>query len=882
MRRVQYNPRSPSKGLGGGRCQVLQKQRGFWFIVIVVALVALSAVVNARVKPNLGLDIAGGIRMTIRADMSTLSPEQRQNWPQLSQTLIGILERRAQQALGVLESSVYQKGEDRFIVELPGFTSEEAARQVISTSARLEYYWARTVATEKNPNRAYVQERGPDDEPRFRRATAGPNEFLEPGTPEYERMIRSWQLITTGDTLVRAEARASMTGDGYDLYLSFNAEGARALDDLARRTMNMRENIAAVLDGKVISIAFIKDGVRFTDGNVVLEGRFTVEQAKQLAELLNAGALPVDLVEENVNRVSPTIGEGAKDQIIFAGVISFVVTAAFLLVYYMFPGLTALLALLAYISFAYAAFKVLGVTFSLAAIAGFILSIGMAVDANILIFERLKEELRNKRTLLTAIDLGFRRAFPAILDSNACTIITTLVLMNIGTGPVRGFATTLMIGVLISLFTAITVTRSLLLFFVHSGIGRDVRWYGLGRGWFGERLEAGADERPLAIVQKMGRYFLISGLIILPGIIFILMGGIRPNVEFLGGIESGVVLKEGVEATSAAVNRRLEAAGIEGANSKIAAGPNGQTLAYITVPIEDKNLELARLVSNRKPDGTLKSPEEANKDLFTARQKIVEAAGGDPTLETRTGEDGKTEIVGIVGEESFSSTGPAVRAETISGAIWGVVISSLLIVIYLAMRFGFALGGFRIGLRFGFSAILALVHDVLVVVGLAAITGYFYNWEISQLSITAILTVIGFSVHDSIVIFDRIRENLRRPLPGESFDSLVNRSITQSFARSINTSAIVLVTLAILVFVGSATPDLKHFNAAMLVGILSGTYSSIFNAAPILVLWERIVAKRKGVGATIMHDTRLRGGPKEDEGGEEPEDLQFSPVKRRR
>ncbi|MER3463044.1 MAG: hypothetical protein C4342_08820, partial [Armatimonadota bacterium] len=263
--------------------------------------------------------------------------------------------------------------------------------------------------------------------------------------------------------------------------------------------------------------------------------------------------------------------------------------------------------------------------------------------------------------------------------------------------------------------------------------------------------------------------------------------------------------------------------------------------------------------------------------------KIVEAAGGDPTLKTRTDEAGKTQIIGIVGEESFSSTGPAVRAETIRGAIWGVTISSLLIVIYLAMRFGFALGGFVIGLRFGMSAVIALVHDVLVVVGLAAITGYFYNWEISQLSITAILTVIGFSVHDSIVIFDRIRENLRRPLPGETFDNLVDRSITQSFARSINTSAIVVVTLAILVFLGSSTPDLKHFNAAMLVGILSGTYSSIFNAAPILVLWERIVSKRKGVGATIMHDTRLRGDQRDEEEDEGAlGDTRYSPVKRRR
>lgn len=868
----------------------LAQQRGFWFLVLVLGLLGLSVAINWMVPANLGLDVAGGIRMTIRADLNTLTPEQKKNWPQLSQILIRILEQRAQKALGVLESSVYQKGEDRFVVELPGFTSEQAARDVISTSARLEYYWARTVATDRAPNRAYVHEmvRNADgsEEHKFRRATAPPGEFLEPGTPEYERMLRSWQMITTGDTLVSARPGISPGGDSYNLFLTFNQEGARALDDLARRTMNQRENIAAVLDGKVISFAYLKDGVRFTDGQVVLEGNFTSAEANRLAELLNAGALPVDLREENINRVNPTIGTGALNQIIFAGWVSFIVIAAFLLVYYLFPGLTALIALLCYISFSYAAFKLLGVTFSLAAIAGFILSIGMAVDANILIFERLKEELRNKRTLLTAIDLGFRRAFPAILDSNACTIITTIVLMNIGTGPVRGFATTLMIGVLISLFTAITVTRSLLLFFVQSGIGRNENWYGLNRGWFGERLEASADERPLAVVQKMGRYFVISGLIILPGIIFMALGGIRPNVEFLGGIEAGVVLQPGVPATSAAVNQRLQAAGIEGANSKIAAGPNGESIAYITVPIEGKNQEIAQLVSDTKADGTKKTVEEANRDLFTARQKIVEAAGGDPTLVTEKAEDGTERIVGIKGEESFSSTGPAVRAETIRGAILGVTISSLLIVIYLAMRFGFALGGFKIGLRFGFSAIGALVHDVLVVLGLAAITGYFLNWEISQLSITAILTVIGFSVHDTIVIFDRIRENLRRPLPGESFDNLVNRSITQSIARSINTSAIVVVTLAILVFVGSATPDLKHFNAAMLVGIVSGTYSSIFNAAPILVLWERIVAKRHGVRATIMHDERLRGGGEEragkDDTGDSGEEEKYSPVRRRR
>jgi len=172
------------------------------------------------------------------------------------------------------------------------------------------------------------------------------------------------------------------------------------------------------------------------------------------------------------------------------------------------------------------------------------------------------------------------------------------------------------------------------------------------------------------------------------------------------------------------------------------------------------------------------------------------------------------------------------------------VLSSVLIILYLALRFGFALGGFKIGLRFSVSTILALLHDILVVIGLAAITGYLLNWQVSALFISAMLTVIGFSTHDTIVIFDRIRENLRRPREGEDIGNLINRSITQSLARSINTSMTVIFTLALLIAVGSATPELKLFNAAMLVGIISGTYSSIYNASPILYLWDLTIGKK--------------------------------------
>jgi SecD/SecF fusion protein len=847
-------------------------QRSVWFLLFVVALVVLSALVIWREKVRLGLDVAGGMRFTIRAKKEALSTEELKNWEDSAREVVRILEKRSQTALGVVEASVFRKGEDRFIVELPGFTNEQEARDILQTSARMDFYWAKTVSTEYvQRTYQYTEEKDEQGNPVavFYKRGSDKRITLKETPEEWDALIQSWDRVVEGKHLNKAIPQP-WTATEYVVLMQFDAEGARALQSWGRKVLNRREWLVAVMDRNIITFARVEDGNTFERGETVLHGRFTATEAKRIADLLNAGAIPVDLVIEDVSRVNPTIGQFGLDQIKLAGLASFLIISAFLLVYYMFPGLVAFLALICYVLFCYAAFKLLGVTFSLAAIAGFILSVGMAVDANILIFERLKEELRRGRGLLTAIDLGFRRAFPAILDSNACTIITCLVLVNIGTGPVKGFATTLGLGVLISLFTAVTVTRSLLLLFLETGIGKNPQWYGTNRGWFGERLEAGAETKPLKVVEHMGRYFLISGAFILPGVIFMALGGLKPNVEFQYGVESGILLPQGAPLSPAQLSQKLASAGFKGANAKVVEAAEGKRyVAYVTIPLED-NPTLKQML------------EQQGTSIWEARQQIVRAVGGDDTLLKNE----RGEITGIKGEESFAQTSPTVREETILGAIKGVVLSSVLIVLYLALRFGVALGGFRTGLRFGFSAIGALIHDVLVTLGLAAIAGYFLNWEVSQLTITAILTVIGFSVHDTIVIFDRIRENLRRPLEKDNFDFLVNRSITQSFARSINTSAVVIVTLAILVFFGSTTPDLKHFNAAMLVGILSGTYSSIFNAAPILVLWDRLVGKRKGPQATLMHDLSLRARPEEEEEEEEgeprppAEDGRFAPTRR--
>jgi SecD/SecF fusion protein len=423
--------------------------------------------------------------------------------------------------------------------------------------------------------------------------------------------------------------------------------------------------------------------------------------------------------------------------------------------------------------------------------------------------------MRDGRSLMTAVELGFKRAFPAILDSNACTILTSIVLFALGTGPVKGFATTLIIGVLISLFTAVVVTRSLLVFLVGSGIGNDPKYYAMDRSWFGEKHEATADTNPFQIMKRNKLWFMISIGTIIPGMIFLGLGGIKPNVEFSGGAEAVFLLEGNSNSTSASISESMEKAGIKGTLSKIATSEKGK-VAYVTIPLQ--------------PGEVLSSPD--------FKKKVGDASGL-----------GKA-------PDSFTTIGPTVARETVENAFKGILISTSLIVIYLAFRFGIALGGFKNGLKFGLSAILALVHDVLVVIGIAAIVGYVLKWEVSALFITAMLTVIGFSVHDTIVIFDRVRENLKRPLQGETFGHLCDRSITKSVARSLNTSMTVIATLIIMIAVGTPTPDLKFFCVTMLAGIVSGTFSSIFNATPILYLWDNMVGRTKGVEHTLIEEAR--------------------------
>lgn len=779
------------------------QNRNVWFLILVLVVTVLSVVGYQNTKLVKGLDVAGGIRLVYSMDTSELTPEQLEQKSEIQSRLRSILEGRVGTALGVVEGAVTTKGDDQFIVEMPGATNIEEARRVLQNTAKIQVFHARNVSTERR-SRIFVEAGEGEDEfgPYIEFARASDSaRTIRPGDPQYARMIEGWRLLLEGEDVV--DAGIQVTGNNMaQPTFRFGGEGARNLERWSRQNLNQGEKIAFVLDGRVLSIAPVQDGAILSD-TAFIDGEFDPAYVNTLTSLIKSGSLPVPLREEASQLVSPTIGETAFNQMVTAGAISLGIICAYLIFYYSFPGVIAAVAMVLYALLTLTVLKLMGATFSLASVAAFILSAGMAVDANILVFERIKEELRAGRKLATAIELGFRRALSAIVDSNLCTVITSLVLFVLGTGPVKGFATTLIVGVLVSFFTAVAVTRSLLVGLTSVGIGNDEKWFGLNRSWFGEKLEHQADSKALPIIGRARTWFLVSAVLIVPGLIAAAAGGIRPNVEFQGGYEAQYVVDAGTSAD--AIRARLTDAGYRGFNLKFAEVGTIRTV-YITIP-------------RGGPIGT-SDPE--------ALQRIARDAGLNP-------ENG-----------SITEIGATVQRETTQNAILGVLIASSLIVLYLAVRFGFALGGLKNGLKFGLSAVAALIHDVAFVIGSAAIVGFTIGWEISALFITAMLTVIGFSVHDTIIIFDRIRENLRRSKGSVSFRDLIDRSVTQTIARSINTSFTAILPLAALLAFGTPTPELKFMCLAMLLGITIGTYSSIFNASAILYFWDKMVIQKRG------------------------------------
>jgi SecD/SecF fusion protein len=829
----------------------LNKQ--FIYLGIVVLLAALAGYLFATLPIRRGLDVQGGLRMTLRAEIEKLSPEERKLWtPERMRLAIDILSRRID-SLGVIEPTIYQKGDTEIVIELPGFTDEQEARELLQTTARLEFRYLKDVRTDKQPMGRYeiiVDKQGDDEVVRFRDLTSPDGKVIEPGTPEYQKIIESSPLIVTGDELERAEVVSQAFSPKVQLF--FNREGN---DKFARASsLYLKEYIIALLDNRVISAAIV-DEPNLRDP--VIRGNFTLKEATRLRDLLNAGALPVSLSLESITRVEAILGAQAWERIIQAGIAGFIAVAAFMVLYYLLPGVISVIALGLYVLFATAIFKSLGVTFSLPAIAGIILSIGMAIDANILIFERLKEELRLGKTLLAGLDAAFKRAFPAIFDSNLSTILICLILYSFGTGPVQGFATTLGTGVAISFFTAIFCTRAMLYTLVGLGVHPSERLFGLRRQFgqeVGEQLGAAKDR--FDFVNKRGLYYAISGVAILIGLVFWFgLGGLKPGIDFAGGSE--LVLQRPVPGATQPKTEQPPAQSEQVQQQPPAATQDTQTQQPPAQGEQAQQQPPAATQGNQQqqppaPPAALPEPINANlaQVLSLLRQAGFEKVGalfgeGNRQLIVHVADadaDSQQKIVdalkplGELQVVSFASISPRVREETVRRAVTAVIVALIAILLYIAIRFSIE-GGWS-GFKFGIAATIALAHDVLIMVGGAAILGYLLGWEINALFITALLTLVGFSINDTIVVYDRVRENLRQRARGETFATIVNRSLNQTLARSINTSLTLLLVLVALVVWGAVTQDLRFFYVAMLIGVIAGTYSSIFIASQIMVGWQ--------------------------------------------
>jgi SecD/SecF fusion protein len=749
-----------------------------------------------------GLDLQGGTELVVEVCHGLDNPPavgcrnapKGQSVTDARDKTIPLLTARVN-GLGVSEAAVSAQGSDQILIQLPGVGPDQA-KSTVGTTAKLHFATAVAGAPSPTDPKFFADQENLYDPAQFS------NTQLYP--PGYH-----WKI---DDALDASDVTAADVGTDSNgniaVNITFNDAGATEWNKITTAAYAFTQQsptappaqaqVAIFLDRDIITAPVVQGP---SSNQTQITGGFTSQQAQQLASQVSAGALPAEIATVQTNVVSATLGQQTVQRSLIAGAVGLLIIVLFMIGYYRFPGLLACIALLAYGAIVLALFKIIGVTISLAALAGFVLSVGMAVDANVLIFERTRDELRHGRSVGPAVDTGFRRAFPAIRDSNVSTIIACLVLAILGTDVVRGFAITLGIGVAVSFFSAVTVTRALLAAALRSRVGRNPTLY----TEIHDEYEAKPPKGRFDIVRSRNWYFAGSLAIIIPGILAIIFWGFRLGLDFRGGYKLDVGLVH--PATQAQVASTV--------SSTIG------NLEPLVQASSGKRFEISFLPGSA-PNG---------KDPVDAVQSALNSKYGIPT-------DPKTHNPDI--QEQF--IGPSVASDLVRSAIILILVASALIAMYLALAFRRqrAISAWR----FSACAFFKLLHDVFVLAGIWAILGHFTTLgEVDTLFVTAILTSVAFSIHDTIVVFDRVRENLRFG-PRLTFDQVINLSTVQTMTRSLNTSLTVVFVLLALVLFGGST--ITGFVLALLIGIVTGTYSSIFNASTLLVAWQKASAMRSG------------------------------------
>ena len=841
----------------------------------VAALVVPSSPVHKKVR--LGLDLQGGLEVVLKA----VPPKNQAITADGMDTSVSRMRDRVD-ALGVSEPEIRKEGKDQIVIQLAGIHNLSKAAKIIGKTAQLQFFdlendvvgpsaqgggvvatpslyklltQVQTDAKKGTPTAYYLFDAkkhlkaGPE-ETREKlladtggKGAEGVDRSRSSGAPTVVKCVASptngcpgsqlpsgtnWYLFkydpfntqnpvpeANGGDLklsgISAQVGTQPSEGTAFVQLGFKSEGNKKFHDITREearrgqiladsageggsndintVTKYAQHFAIVLDGQLQSTPYIDykqnpDGIDPTGNGAIISNINSISEAKDLAIVLKSGALPYRFDTIERTDVSATLGKDSLKQAKEAAIIGLLLVAIFLLILYRFLGVVAVLGLGIYAALLYAAILLFGVTLTLPGFAGLILTIGVAADANVVIFERIKEEVRSGKSVRAAISAGYAKGFHTIIDANVVTVITAMVLFAVATAQVKGFALMLMIGTVISLVTAVAATRAML------GLLAGFRWFENPR-FMGAQGQQGAKWLQIDFMRRRYLWFAISGVIIAIGLGSLATKGLNLGIDFKGGTQVSFKTPQPVSLASV----RTEA-------SKFTTQvPEVQGKGKVVGSDRYRNFQLRMR--------TLSSGEQSQ--LAT-------------DLKAKYGQN-----ISIGTQVVSSSFGRQIARS----AIVAILFSLLLIVLYIALRFDF---------KFAMPVIIALLHDIVITIGIYSVTGR----EVTNSTVAAVLTVLGYSIYDTIIIFDRIRENvpLMRRAP---FATIANISLWETIRRSLATTFITLLPILSLLFFGGAT--LKDFAFALMVGIVAGAYSSIFIAAPLLTIWkerEPEYARRKG------------------------------------
>ena len=705
-----------------------------------------------------GLDLSGGVSITYEADQDLPSNEDMNDTVyKLQQRVMSYSE----------EAKVYKEGVNRITVEIPGVSDANRILEELGTPGTL--YFIRQTDDEGNECYSYDYTTGDY------KLNYTIDELKEKGC-----------IVLEGSSVVNAQGGVQQDNNGstskYVTELEFDAEGTKAFAEATERAYNNNETIAIYYDGEFASVPSVNSVI--TAGKAVIEGAKSIEDAKALATTLRIGSLTLTLHEISSNVVGATLGSNAIRTSLIAGGIGLALVILFMIIVYALPGLVAGLALLIYTGLELVMLNAFDLTLALPGIAGIILSIGMAVDGNVIIYARIREEIAAGKSVRNAITSGFKKAFSAIFDGNITTLIAAAVLGVLGTGSVQGFAMTLALGIVLSMFTALVISRLIINAFYAVGL-RDEKLYGKAK--------------EIKVIDFVGRkkiFFTVS-LILAIAVPIVAMGigkattdkSLNFSLEFMGGTSTTVEFNEdmSMQQLEAEVNPKVEA--ITG----------------------DADVTCVKVVNSN------------NVTIKTRTLTVQERKQMDEMLINDFGVDKEG-----ISTQSISAT---VSNEMRRDAVVAVIVATIFMLLYIWFRFK--------DIRFASSAVLALLHDVCVVLGFYAVS----RVSVGTTFIACMLTIVGYSINATIVIFDRIRENLGSGATKKDLANVVNTSITQTLTRSIYTSLTTFVMVCVLWILGVSS--IREFALPIMVGIICGAYSSVCVTGPLWYVIKTKTGKKK-------------------------------------